>query len=185
MTAGVADEGLDPSLRGSHPASHEHAPTSPRRPALALAPALAAQSQLFIKAYAKALEVIPRQLCNNAGFDATDVLNQLRQKHALPDDSGRVSAQCCHSSRLVPRVSLGVSGGCRGPPVAGRGAVILPRHRWTARRMLRACPPSQSYCPCAELRHGREHRRRMRHVRRLRVGARAGQDQRHPGAVLC
>lgn len=29
------------------------------------------------------LQVIPRQLCDNAGFDATDVLNKLRQKHAL------------------------------------------------------------------------------------------------------
>jgi hypothetical protein len=28
-------------------------------------------------------QVIPRQLCDNAGFDATDVLNKLRQKHAL------------------------------------------------------------------------------------------------------
>ncbi|KAF8658799.1 hypothetical protein HU200_059286 [Digitaria exilis] len=27
------------------------------------------------------LQVIPRQLCDNAGFDATDVLNKLRQKH--------------------------------------------------------------------------------------------------------
>ncbi|KAG2487549.1 hypothetical protein HYH03_013828 [Edaphochlamys debaryana] len=47
------------------------------------------KSQLFIKAYAKALEVIPRQLCNNAGFDATDVLNQLRNKHAAADGSGK------------------------------------------------------------------------------------------------
>jgi T-complex protein 1 subunit eta len=76
---------------------------------------IAGKSQLFINAYAKALEVllctticevhmkcllnikqlsqltsykfmiyqvIPRQLCDNAGFDATDVLNKLRQKHA-------------------------------------------------------------------------------------------------------
>lgn len=28
------------------------------------------------------LQVIPHQLCDNAGFDATDVLNKLRQKHA-------------------------------------------------------------------------------------------------------
>ncbi|KAK7396244.1 hypothetical protein VNO78_17110 [Psophocarpus tetragonolobus] len=28
--------------------------------------------------------LIPRQLCDNVGFDATDVLNKLRQKHALP-----------------------------------------------------------------------------------------------------
>ena len=49
------------------------------------------KAQLFINSYAKALEVIPRQLCDNAGFDATDVLNKLRQKHALTDGSGRVS----------------------------------------------------------------------------------------------
>jgi hypothetical protein len=117
------------------------------------------KSQLFINAYAKALEVIPRQLCDNAGgggggvgpagwgeqwagrwqrwvgathtrlavapthgerapaqrqpcaswrawaaphpcgllrgwrcagFDATDVLNKLRQKHALPGSDGKV-----------------------------------------------------------------------------------------------
>jgi T-complex protein 1 subunit eta len=39
--------------------------------------------QLIISAFAKALEVIPRQLCENAGFDAVDVLTRLRQKHAL------------------------------------------------------------------------------------------------------
>eukprot|EP00004_Rigifila_ramosa_P021227 TRINITY_DN5604_c0_g1_i1.p1 TRINITY_DN5604_c0_g1~~TRINITY_DN5604_c0_g1_i1.p1 ORF type:complete len:573 (+),score=154.88 TRINITY_DN5604_c0_g1_i1:25-1719(+) len=40
------------------------------------------KQQLLINAFAKALEVIPRQLCDNAGFDSTDVLNKLRQKHA-------------------------------------------------------------------------------------------------------
>lgn len=45
--------------------------------------------QLFINSYAKALEIIPRQLSDNAGFDATDVLNKLRQKHALPDGQGQ------------------------------------------------------------------------------------------------
>lgn len=50
---------------------------------------IAGKSQLFINAYAKALEVIPRQLCDNSGFDATDVLNKLRQKHALKDGSGQ------------------------------------------------------------------------------------------------
>ena len=43
---------------------------------------IAGKSQLFMSAFAKALEVIPKQLCENAGFDATDVLNKLRQKHA-------------------------------------------------------------------------------------------------------
>ncbi|KAI3640307.1 hypothetical protein MIR68_001185 [Amoeboaphelidium protococcarum] len=39
------------------------------------------KQQLVIGAFAKALEVIPRQICDNAGFDATDILNKLRQKH--------------------------------------------------------------------------------------------------------
>jgi len=30
----------------------------------------------------KVFEIIPRQLCDNAGFDATNILNKLRQKHA-------------------------------------------------------------------------------------------------------
>jgi len=38
--------------------------------------------QLLIAAYAKALEVIPRQVSANAGMDSTDVLNKLRMKHA-------------------------------------------------------------------------------------------------------
>lgn len=41
---------------------------------------------LVVGAYAKALEVIPRQLSENAGHDATDVLNKLRQKHHTSDD---------------------------------------------------------------------------------------------------
>jgi|TARA_B100001142_G_scaffold291706_1_gene310070 T-complex protein 1 subunit eta len=49
---------------------------------------VAGKGQLFINAFAKALEVIPRQLCDNSGFDATDVLNKLRQKHASGDPSG-------------------------------------------------------------------------------------------------
>ncbi|KAK9722801.1 T-complex protein 1 subunit eta [Basidiobolus ranarum] len=40
------------------------------------------KQQLIISAFAKALEVIPRQLCDNAGFDSTEILTKLRQKHA-------------------------------------------------------------------------------------------------------
>lgn len=36
----------------------------------------------FIAAFAKALEIIPRQLCNNGGIDATEILSQLRARHA-------------------------------------------------------------------------------------------------------
>lgn len=43
------------------------------------------KEQLIILAFAKSLEVIPRTLCDNAGFDSTDVLNKLRAKHATPD----------------------------------------------------------------------------------------------------
>jgi len=43
---------------------------------------IAGKEQLIIGAMAKALEVIARQLCDNAGFDATNILNKLRQKHA-------------------------------------------------------------------------------------------------------
>merc|ERR1712113_191784 len=43
---------------------------------------IAGKEQLIIAAMAKALEIIPRQLCDNAGFDATNILNKLRQKHA-------------------------------------------------------------------------------------------------------
>merc|ERR1719502_2083158 len=40
------------------------------------------KQQLLIGAYAKSLEVIPRQVSSNAGMDPTDVLNKLRMKHA-------------------------------------------------------------------------------------------------------
>lgn len=43
---------------------------------------IAGKEQLIFAAMAKAFEVIPRQLCDNAGFDATNILNKLRQKHA-------------------------------------------------------------------------------------------------------
>ncbi|CAD7673038.1 unnamed protein product [Nyctereutes procyonoides] len=44
------------------------------------------KQQLLIGAYAKALEIIPRQLCDNAGFDATNILNKLRARHAQGGD---------------------------------------------------------------------------------------------------
>lgn len=39
------------------------------------------KQQAVVKAFAKALEVVPRQLCDNAGFDSTDILNRLRVEH--------------------------------------------------------------------------------------------------------
>lgn len=43
---------------------------------------IAGKGQLIYMAFAKALEVIPRQLCDNAGFDPTEVLADLRRQHA-------------------------------------------------------------------------------------------------------
>ena len=43
---------------------------------------VAGKEQLIIAAVARALEVIPRQLCENAGFDSTNILNRLREKHS-------------------------------------------------------------------------------------------------------
>ena len=40
------------------------------------------KQQLIITAFAKALEIIPRQICDNAGLDSTDILNKLRMRHA-------------------------------------------------------------------------------------------------------
>ena len=38
--------------------------------------------------YAKALEIIPKQLAENSGMDSTDVLNKLRQKHNAEGPAG-------------------------------------------------------------------------------------------------
>lgn len=41
---------------------------------------VAGKEQLLIAAFAKALEIIPRQLCDNAGFDATNILNRVSSR---------------------------------------------------------------------------------------------------------
>lgn len=43
------------------------------------------KQQLVIAAFAQALEVVPRQLSENAGFDSTDIVNELRARHAKGD----------------------------------------------------------------------------------------------------
>ena len=60
---------------------------------------IAGKEQLLIAAYARALEVIPRQLCENAGFDATNILNKLRQKHSAGDGE---SLQICNVDQGIP-----------------------------------------------------------------------------------
>lgn len=44
--------------------------------------------QLVMSGFAKALEIIPKQLAENSGMDSTDVLNKLRQKHAQDGENG-------------------------------------------------------------------------------------------------
>jgi T-complex protein 1 subunit eta len=40
------------------------------------------KQQLIMNSFARAMEVIPRQLAENAGIDSIDVLNRLRKEHA-------------------------------------------------------------------------------------------------------
>jgi len=42
--------------------------------------------KVFFSNILKAIEVIPRQLCDNSGFDTTIVINKLRYKHDLSDE---------------------------------------------------------------------------------------------------
>ncbi|CAL8096535.1 unnamed protein product [Calicophoron daubneyi] len=46
------------------------------------------REQLLITAMARAFEVVPRQLCDNAGLDSTSILNQLRHCHAKKEQEG-------------------------------------------------------------------------------------------------
>lgn len=43
---------------------------------------LKGKEQPILTSLAKAFEIIPRQLCLNAGLDATSILSELREKHA-------------------------------------------------------------------------------------------------------
>mmetsp|Transcript_5062 Transcript_5062/g.11857 ORF Transcript_5062/g.11857 Transcript_5062/m.11857 type:complete len:577 (+) Transcript_5062:33-1763(+) len=47
------------------------------------------KQQIVMETFAKSFEVIPRQLAENAGFDPTDILNKLRQKHFTDPVGGR------------------------------------------------------------------------------------------------
>lgn len=46
------------------------------------------KQQLVINGFAKALEIIPRQLADNSGMDSTDILNKLRQLHTQDPTAG-------------------------------------------------------------------------------------------------
>jgi T-complex protein 1 subunit eta len=42
---------------------------------------VAGKEQLVMNMFAKALEVIPRTIADNAGLDSLDIINRLRTKH--------------------------------------------------------------------------------------------------------
>lgn len=50
---------------------------------------VSSKHQMILLAYAKSLEVIPRLLSENAGFDATAIVNQLRAAHLKDGDQNR------------------------------------------------------------------------------------------------
>ena len=52
------------------------------------------KEQLVILGFARALEVIPRTLAQNSGFDAITIVNQLRQKHDLSEDGNSYGVNC-------------------------------------------------------------------------------------------
>lgn len=43
---------------------------------------ISGKGQWIVRAFAKALEVVPRQVAENAGLDSTEIITKLRQKHA-------------------------------------------------------------------------------------------------------
>lgn len=81
-----------------------------------------------MNAYAKALEIIPRQLADNAGFDATDVLNKLRQKHAAKDGSGKDFGVDINSGTLFMPSFVSSSLSICGSALLGFG--LLPLRVW-------------------------------------------------------
>ncbi|EPY26772.1 T-complex protein 1 subunit eta [Angomonas deanei] len=46
------------------------------------------KEQMVVGGFARALEIIPRQLSENAGHDSTDTLNKLRQMHYVNNEEG-------------------------------------------------------------------------------------------------
>merc|ERR1711907_928246 len=62
---------------------------------------ISGKQQLIINYYARALECIPVTLAQNSGADATNILNQLRQKHATAGTEGRWFGVDCMNCTIV------------------------------------------------------------------------------------
>lgn len=54
------------------------------------AKSIAGKEQVLLEAFAQALELVPKTLADNAGFDSTDILNRLRAEHARAVRAGTV-----------------------------------------------------------------------------------------------
>ena len=102
------------------------------------------KQQAVIKAFAKALEVIPRLLCDNAGLDATDVLNRLRVEHAVQHNkwagvdlsSDVAAASTTNGASSNSTLANGFTTTTPGAPSASTGGQtgvssdLLARHVW-------------------------------------------------------
>jgi T-complex protein 1 subunit eta len=69
---------------------------------------IAGKEQLIVTAFSKALEVIPRQLCDNAGLDSTDTLSALRRKHAQDGDDAKWFGVNIEEGGITDTFELGV-----------------------------------------------------------------------------
>lgn len=55
---------------------------------------ISGKEQLVVLAFARALEVIPKTLAQNSGFDAVEIVNKLRQKHDIGEDGSCFGVNC-------------------------------------------------------------------------------------------
>jgi T-complex protein 1 subunit eta len=78
--------------------------------------------------------VIPRQVAENAGLDATDILNKLRQKHAQGSTWHGVDVNegdvCDTYLSFVWEVSAGGGGGGAGAAAAATGRGMCWGRGW-------------------------------------------------------
>jgi len=72
----------------------------------AFAPKVGGREQYAIEAFARALEVIPKALAENAGLDPIDILTELTHKHEQPD--GWRYGLDVYQGKVVDMMSLGL-----------------------------------------------------------------------------
>ncbi|KAJ1372225.1 T-complex protein 1 subunit eta [Parelaphostrongylus tenuis] len=82
----------------------------------AKAKTIAGKEQFFWSAFARSFEIIPQQLCYNAGIDAIDILNKLRHRHSMgeiwagvdvhKEEVGDNLAACIWEPSLVKRNAI-------------------------------------------------------------------------------